>query len=240
MTYPLKRTYATLSSSSSSSSSNRRPYKKKKIYIAKPLPVYTNRERKLFDTVNAGTNFAAAGVILNNSLNLVTQGNAENQMIGRKITIRSIEVRGQLYLAGDSDATFVNNSTTNYRMCLVLDRQANGAAAAIVNIFDQATSYGFRNAENEKRFKILKEWNGEFNSQSLVNAASSGYNSDPRIKYIKWYKKCMIPIEFAPEATPGTRAITEVRSNNLLLLGFATAGDSLSWLGNVRIKFDDN
>lgn len=196
-------------------------------------------EMKFFDTVNAGSAMATAGTIINPSINLVKQGNKENEMIGKSITVRSIMYRFELVLPGDSDGTMAGNISSDiYRVILVQDKQCNGAAATIALLLEQANVYGFNNLENDKRFKILKEWKGQLTAPG-VNWDGTNWVSPQTIRYFKLYRKCYIPIEMAPEASAGTRAITEIKSNNIFLCGLTALG-AITFLGNCRIRYTDS
>lgn len=194
-------------------------------------------ERKFFDIINGGTVMAAAGTVVNSSLNLVTQGNKENQMIGRKITVRSIEMKFHLLKPADSDGSMAGNvSADNYRIMLIQDKQCNGAAATVAQVLEQANIFGLRELENTARFKILKEWCGSMNGVTFWDGTN--YISNQVIKYVRFFKRVRIDIEFAQEASAGTRAITEIKSNNIFLIGLTELG-VISYLGNVRLRYTD-
>lgn len=194
-------------------------------------------EYKFFDTAVTGGAMAATGTILNTSLNLVDQGNAENNVIGRSMVIKSIYMRCRIREPDSSNATqgnVINNDS--FRIVLLLDKQANGAAPTIAQIFEQATIRGHLNLEYSQRFVVLKEFHGSLNS--TINHNGTVFFSGGSEKYWTWYRKCEIPVEFGVMAG-ANRVIGEIRSNNLVLVTFSAAGTALLE-HTTRIRFSDS
>lgn len=193
-------------------------------------------ERKFFDVATNG-NIVSTGTIHASSLNLVSLGNAQNNMLGRKINIKRISITGIVITPTDTD-TALNTlvSFDQLRFYLIMDLQANGAAATIANIFTTTGINTFMNLENSNRFKILKEWLFVFNGDPGHDGTMT-YFSGSKNRFFKYSKKCDIRIDYGAQAG-GSRAITEVRSNNLLLCGFSLNG-SIAVSSNVRIRFTD-
>lgn len=205
--------------------------------IQRPLYVkpinYTKLEKKFFDTIEPGTiTLPIVGGpvgIPGASINLVSQGNTENTMIGRKMTIKSIETRFMLQLQKNQIIT-----SNIFKLALVLDKQANGVSATSNLVYEQPSAFGFRNLDQQKRFQVLKEWNGDITADT--NNPTLGNTQDTK-QYFHWFKKCNIEIEFSPQVGMN-RDITEVKSNNLLLLGYSDTG-LIQFTGNFRIKYTD-
>jgi len=61
-----------------------------------------NSEWKFLDTLKALTTVASSGTILSNSLNLVDEGTGQSEMLGYKMTVRSIALNGYIRLDGES------------------------------------------------------------------------------------------------------------------------------------------
>lgn len=200
-------------------------------------------ERKYFDTNSAASavNLAQNGVIVYSSLNLVTQGNGENQMIGRKMVIKRISMKGQMNFIAQN-ATGVANVTAGdkIRLVLILDKQCNGAAATISQIFQDQDIESFLNLENKSRFQVLKEWIGIVNREITFNPTAGQFAVGNALLDINFSKKCNIPIEFAPEVSAGTRAIEEIKSNNLLLVGFNQSSVAQNVSIITRIRYTDD
>jgi len=197
-------------------------------------------EKKFFDVALGNTSIATTGTVYVSSINKVTQGNGESQMLGKKITIKSIQIRLRAIAPYDEDVIGAIESTGTVRVCLFLDKQCNGAAATIADVFETATALGMLNMENSKRFRLLKEWIITIN-QNIGSYYQGGQVVDaaPASKYVKFYKKCNIRIDFSPEASAGTRAITEIKSNNLFMMAFSQ-DKTINLNGRSRIRYCDD
>ncbi len=183
-------------------------------------------EKKFFDTTLGSTALATAGVILSPSLNLVPQGVTESNRVGRKCTVTRINFRGFLILNSGTAQT-----SELFRIMLVLDKQANGAPATILDILESADEKSFNNLSNNQRFMVLKDWYGAMNK-----TADIGTNINSTQRVLTYFKNCNIPVEFSST----TGAIGEIRSNNLLLLGISATGTTISLSHTTRIRFADN
>jgi len=183
-------------------------------------------ELKFFDTAISFTADLTSEVVA--QLSLIAQGTTDVTRIGRKATIKSINVVGQFNLAPGANA--VGNTTV--AMYVILDKQCNGAAATQSEIFTSADiRTALRNLDNSERFVILKKFQVDLTSSAGVTTA---YNNS--CKSIQWYKKCDIPIIW--DSTTG--AITEIRSNNIFLYcGSAPQDDLVTFTGTVRLRFAD-
>lgn len=184
-------------------------------------------ELKYFDTALNFSFDATGEVPATGQLSLIPQGDTATTRDGRQATIKSVQIRARLDFVPAAGAT-AQTTTTMY---LVLDKQCNGAAAAVTDVFVQnALTVAMLNLDNSDRFIILKKWSHTWGATA---GATTAYNNS--VKRIEWYKKCNIPITW--NSTTG--AITEIRSNNIFLLAGADAnGDDLVTLtGNCRLRF---
>lgn len=184
-------------------------------------------ELKFFDTALSFLVDGTGEVPATGQLVLIPQGVTESQRVGRKCTIRSIQLKMSLLFNPAAGGGFCQTF-----IYLVLDKQANGAAAAATAVL---TSTGFNtalpNLNNSGRFKILKVWVHNHVSQAGVDGA---YNDV--LKHIAYYKSCNIPIEY--DSTAG--AITEIRSNNVFLLaGAFGTDDTVTVDGVCRVRYLD-
>jgi len=187
-------------------------------------------ELKFFDTTNSFTFDATGEVPATGQLNLIPQGVTESTRVGRKCILKSIQMRGIITFAPAAAAAA---ASTAY-LYLVLDKQANGAAAGIQDVFTSTNlASAFHNLANSQRFVVLKKMKYTMAPSAGVTTA---YNNSTRAYDL--YKKCNIPLEFSST----TGAITEIRSNNVFLLA-GTDGqsdDTISCVGVTRIRFSDN
>ncbi len=197
----------------------------------------TAPELKFKDTTIALTTIANTGTILSPSINLVKQGNGESEMVGRKFVIKSIMARITVRFPADTDAALGNVLGGDpYRVCLVLDKQANGAAGTIAQVFEDTDIESMNDLEFSQRFVIIKEWKGTFNVDVAFDNNTNLYFHGHQQRCFKWYKKCNIPIEMGPNA--GARVIADVRSNNLIVMGF-TSGGKTQMSYRFRIRYAD-
>lgn len=212
-----------------------RNYAKKRLSV---VPGYTRTggaygrprgEIKYWDVVHSNYAIDTTPEVVT-SLNLIPQGTTDQTRIGNKIRIVKIHFKGSITWSATNDIRF-----GEVRLVLVLDTQANGANPAWADIFDssgQAVDQ-FRNIDNSERFKVLKEFKKRPVSfmYDTVNA-----NVHATMTILKFNKKCDIPIHYSST----TGAITEVRSNNLVLLAVSNNGDDTHFLnGNWRIRYSD-
>lgn len=188
----------------------------------------TSSELKFFDT-SVNTTFDLTGEVLSGGqLCLVPQGTTESTRIGRKIVIKAIDMKAVIYVA--TPTTLPNDFI---QLALVLDKQCNGAAAAYTDIYTTNAINSFRNMANSDRFTIIKTWRMPMNP---ISVDSAGTNYVYSWRNIVYHKTCNIPIEYSST----TGAITEIRSNNIFLVGIAANQDDKSTIiATVRIKYSD-
>jgi len=189
-------------------------------------------ELKFFDTAIGSAIPTTAAVLAQGQLALIPQGVTESTRVGRKCTIKSIQLNAMLRYVPATDATGVNSVT----ICLVQDTQTNGAAATPANVYEpiQGTvglTSSLRNIEYGDRFKILKRW--DITLQPPAGVSGAYENVERRVDL---YKKCQIPLEFSST----TGAITELRSNNVFLIGGASMNALATLYGTARLRFSDN
>lgn len=190
-----------------------------------------NNELKFFDTGLSFSFDATGEVPASGQLTLIPQGITESTRLGRKCVIKSIELRAEIsYVPA---ASTIGSDVVH--LYVVLDKQCNGAAAAITDVMTSADfNNNLKNLDNSDRFVILKKFVVTLNSAAGAAAAFS-----TNTQMISWYKKCNIPIEFDNSAATG--AITTIRSNNLFLIAGATIeDDKTTCTGIVRLRYEDN
>ncbi len=195
-----------------------------------PSGRYARDELKFFDTTLGSTTVATTGNILQLSLNLIPQGVTESTRVGRKCTIKHLKLRGQILLP---EATASASCGDRLRLIYFVDRQANGATAAVLDILETAAINAHRNLAEQGRFLILSDRTVDYNQQA---GGGDGTTEDYArlFRTMSFTKVLNVPIEF--NSTAG--AITEVRSNNIGLLGISAAGDiGVSY--TARVRFSD-
>lgn len=189
-----------------------------------------NAELKFHDLDIDDTVVAQAGSIAEDSCNAIAQGVTESQRIGRKCTIRSIAWRFDLQIPNVDQSTA---SAEVIRVILYLDKQCNGATAAVTGILESADYQSFNNLANKSRFRTLMDRTYSLKHQAGAwDGTGTDWSQD--IMNDSFFAKCNIPIEFDAD----TGAITEIRSNNIGVLLISRAGVG-SFLSKMRIRYSD-
>lgn len=184
-------------------------------------------ELKFFDTSLAFSFDSTGEVPATGQLALIPQGDTESSREGRLAVIKSVQIRANMSFAPGAAAT----ASVNCFLYLVLDTQANGAAAGVTDVFTSTSlQSAMLNLNNSGRFRIIKYWKLNFTSQA---GATTAYNTVN--KHIDFYKRCNIKMDWSST----TGAITEIRSNNLFLIaGSDTGADDLVGVSGVcRLRF---
>ena len=96
-------------------------------------------EKKFFDVAKTATTVANTGTILSSSIHLVDAGTGINQMLGRKIVITSINIKGRITLVSATNATLGSLLSADiFRIFITLDKQANGAATTVASMLNRS------------------------------------------------------------------------------------------------------
>jgi len=197
----------------------------------------SSNELKFFDTGFSAFTIDTSGDVMG-SLNLIPQGVTESTRIGRQCIVKGLYMKGWLQWQNNYAQSLYADAIV--RFVLVWDTQANGANPLWTDVFEgNASAISFRNLENVQRFKILKEWvitprvTASNTSDAWATAGNGLANSAPVVlKYNN--SKLHIPLEFSST----TGAITEIKSNNLVLLAYSNAGDDVNKVTmNWRLRF---
>lgn len=140
------------------------------------LTVQPKQELKAFDVAFSQTNFAQAGNFV--ALNTPVNGAELYQRVGRKIYMKSLQIRGFI----QSSATSTNDLA---RMIVFFDAQPNTAGPANLatllqdsNAAAGQTAISEINLTNRQRFKILRD--KQFYLPSLTNTAGVLTNVGPQ------------------------------------------------------------
>lgn len=193
-------------------------------------------EMKYLDTVKANADLPGGmPAIWQTSINLIQEGVAENNRIGRKVVLKKVSLRGKIKL---QPSTVTTDSADIVRILLILDKQCNGGTPANTEVFKGSgvaalDFYAFNNLDNVSRFVVLMDKWITLNAMSTV-----GGNSDTAevFRMFKFNKKGLnIPLDFAPPAgSPAVTALAQVKSNNLMI--FASARDGGGVDAPVRME----
>lgn len=188
-----------------------------------------NAELKFFDTTNNFLCDITGEVPATGQLALIPQGTTESTRIGRKVQIKSIQIRGVFTF----NPAATNPGADTVHMYLILDTQCNGAAATVPDVFTgTALREALPNIANSQRFTIIKKFTIKFQSMAGIHGALTW-----EVTPLDYYKKCSIPIEYSST----TGAITEIRSNNLFFIAGTSAAtdDLIQFNGTTRLRYSD-
>lgn len=188
-------------------------------------------EMKFLDSDYNDSVVSAAGTIRNTIVD-IAQGTGESQRIGRKCTIRSLHWRVHVALPEFSGTKPGDPDTC--RIMLYIDKQCNGATAAVLDILEDATFLSWRNLANSGRFDILMDKYVVLNVLTASSDTSGTTESSSNHRQFDFHKTMSLPIEF--NSTAG--AITEIRSNNIGFLAIS-AGGLVGFSSKLRIRFSD-
>ncbi len=148
---------------------------------------------------------------------LIIENTTPSGRIGRKIVVKSVAFR--LHIVFPEAATPLHDLV---RIIVLIDKQCNGAQPVVADILQTATTAtSFYNLENSGRFEIL--FNKYFNmfARSGAGNSTAGVNTfGDDEKFVKGYFKLNLPIQY----NAATGAITEIRSNNIVMLCISTHG----------------
>lgn len=186
-------------------------------------------------------NFGAAAIpvngVLGGSLVLLTSGTAPSTLVGRKMTLKNITIRGTITLPKDNDALLTGLSTSDVvRIMLVWDKQCNGAQAAVTDVISNANGIeGMRNMEKSQRFQIMKEWVIPMNADMAFDSTGVQFVSSGGQKQFKFNKRCNIVIHYDDTASS---VIADVQDHNIFLMAISNSG-AIRVSCQSRIRFMD-
>lgn len=185
------------------------------------------QERNYVDLASAAyVNDSTGSITL---LNTVAQGASNSQRIGKKWTMRSIQMRGAV-IAG---TTGVLAQFTNI---LVYDKRPTGALPAITDILVSSNSNSFNNDNNVGRFRIIRRWDGLIQGGQVLatNPVTEGSSQD-----FDYFVKLNLPVV---NKAAGTGVIADIEEGALYLVtvGSAAPGTTAPNTGcGFRIRYTE-
>lgn len=191
---------------------------------------YNHPELKFFD-LDLDDAVIATGGTITDSLNKIPQGTTESQRGGRKCTITSVTWKYWVAIP-EIDAVATPSAGDTVRLILYVDKQANGATAAVTDILESADWQSFYNLANSKRFRIICDKLHTLNYATLASDGAGVVSSAELAKDAEVSYKLNLPVEFSST----TGAITEIRSNNLGILLISNAGLA-GLFSKIRLRF---
>jgi len=200
---------------------------------------YLGIERKYFDTVKTATALSAswAGGELDptgDGLCQPTKGTGPTNRDGDHIVVKSIQVRGKVYIGAKSDQDDVKNPSS-YCMLLVHDRQTNGAQlnAEEVMVATDPETMAYRNLQYSKRFKVLAARRGNlYETATIADGANTG-STTGNAHFVNWNIRCNIPVDFKGDA--GT--IADIVDNSFHIIAVSEVAATVYVQYHARVRF---
>ncbi len=185
-------------------------------------------DQKLLNAVITTSSTAAGGehdpsaTVL---MNTVTQGDGESQRDGRRITMKSIYVVGNVRSDIQASQSAADNPCLIF-VALVMDLQTNGATIESENVFINPGGSGvtaadpFRNLQFTRRFKILATRKLQLHNTSMTNNTGSagGIVQAGVIKRFKMFVNLNTVVNY----TGTTETVANIADNSLHLIAWAT------------------
>lgn len=181
--------------------------------------------------------FVGPGPVAPLTYNAFSQGADSIQRLGRKITVRRIDVNGLVQVtAGGSDVI-----PDHIKVWIVHDKQSNGALPAVSDVLVgnspltlPATTL-YPNLDNKQRFTILGEIDLVVNPGTL-NATNA---SAPQMRSFSWSKPMNLTVEYSGQ--DGRQA--NVKSDNVFAIAAndssGNAGSKWTVTLRTRVMFTD-
>ena len=196
-------------------------------------------ELKAFDVALTNTNFAAAGNF--QLLNAPITGSELFNRIGRKIYMKSIEVRA-----------FIQNVSTSVqdtgRVILIYDSQPNNAGFVNTDILADSTALGATsgysgiNLANRQRFKIIRDY--QVMLPSVTNTAGVLTNGPAAMDTV-WHGHefhWFVPLKGLETVYNGNNAgtVADINSGALVLMFISNgAGNTWTCSHTTRLRYYD-
>lgn len=165
------------------------------------------------------------------SINQIPVSDGPSGRIGRSITLTSIQLLYNL------DVHHSESNVVYLRLMVVLDKQANGAAPAYVDLMNANSALAYRNLDNADRFVVLHDKFTRYTPSALASAGTMRFSGPT---FINVFRKCNIPIVFDNTATTG--ALTTIRSNNVFVIGYLYGAQTAlnDFKGTLRVRYRDD
>lgn len=197
---------------------------------------FLNSELTTTATTTTWSSLNPAGTGCTDSISVPAQGDGEQQRDGRQYAILSVHVRGFATL-GTLESQTAPDTSKIVRVILYQDTQTNGAEATATDIMDGSQSndwLSFRNLQNSRRFKVLKDETILFTPQMMNEGAVNLFASGGITKL--WNMDVTFKKPIIVNCTGTTANVTSVADNNLGL-AFVSSSTSVNIAYQARIRF---
>lgn len=201
-------------------------------------------ETKFLDSELNSANISETWASLNpigtgctDSISVPAQGDGESERDGRVYHIKSVHIRGQVFVTPNESAA-APYSDTFVRVVLYWDTQTNGTEATATDIFDAGgtiDALAFRNLQNSKRFIVLKDKIIRVTPAHLNEGGANLFAHGGVYLPFTMNKKFKKPIKV--RCTGTTANVNSVADNNLGIAAInnnAALDPSLSYQARIR------
>lgn len=167
-------------------------------------------------------------------VNNVQEGSSFYNRVGRKLSMKSLQIQGFLALSGTNAAA---TGVDFVRMIVFYDRQANGAAPTLADVltsYDNAgattsTALDYINMNNRDRFSILADERITLppvgiNGATAASAVVAGVDplaGDTQIQFKRFIKLRGLETQYKATSNPGV--IGDISTGSLMVLFVANA-----------------
>lgn len=196
-------------------------------------------EKKVFDVVPATYNVNTTAVFT--PLCLPILGSDMTNRIGRKICIKSIQIRGWIVMANAKIQPPVVSEVAaqHARLILLWDTQPNGALPTTAQVLTTANSVAMLNLDNRDRFRVLADKN-YYLDPFIFDTATSTSTAVNQIKQVKLFRKLNLETIF--NGTNGG-TIADIASGSLVAMWIGSDPGGLNgpvdFAGSYRVRFED-
>ncbi len=193
--------------------------------------VTSHPEKKFFDTVISSTPVTTGGLV--GSLSLVPQGDLAQNHVGNRLFVTKLNMRAHFFMPSTTD---VAETSDTVRIIILQDTQTNGALATVANVLASADMLSFNNLTQGRRFNTLADKFVTLNTGGLAGTTAPAVASTEVHRFLHLKHTFKTPMEM--NFSGATGAITEIRSNGLLVLLISFTGIIQS-VTETRIRFTD-
>lgn len=166
-----------------------------------------------------------------NTISGIAVGTAQNQRDGRKCVLKSVFIRGKIYLDPLADQADVG-APEAVRVAIVLDQQTNGAQfnAEDVYVDTGTTVLAVRNLEYTGRFKVLYDRLFRLNYEIAATDGANTCSCNGNQVFFKFFKKLNIPVTFVSD----NNGVADISDNSLHVMCWGSANCNLAYTSRVR------
>lgn len=195
----------------------------------------TSPEQKSFDQGILTFSFGSTGDFT--QLLFPASGGDINQRVGRKLTIKSIYIKGRVSPeAASTLPTAADIPASHARMIIFVDYQPNGAVPVLTDLINVQSPSAQLNLGNRERFKVLCEKNYIFDPfQRVASYQNSGGRACHLVK-----KYCKLNIDQIWSGPTG--AITDLKTGAIYMFWISNnvAPQACVFTGTTRVRYIDN